>query len=96
MILGTSEVNLCKSYLYCKMENIWHKVQNCKRCGAKKTVKKCQWGHPTKEAYDSGEWVIMGCCMQPITSRWACTKCEWKYYHPEDIPGYMFIEEEIF
>ena len=77
-------------------EYIWHKVQNCKKCGAKKTVKKCLWGHPTKEAYDSGEWAIMGCCMHPITSRWACTKCEWKYYHPEDIPGYMFIEEEIF
>ena len=22
-------------------EYLWHKVQNCKRCGAKKTVKKC-------------------------------------------------------
>ena len=58
-------------------EYLWHKVQNCKRCGAKKTVKKCLWGHPTK-----------------VRSRWACTKCEWKYYHPQDIPEWMFIGAE--
>ena len=75
-------------------EYLWHKVQNCKRCGAKKTVKKCLWGHPTQEAFESGEWAIMGCCMEPVRSRWACTKCEWKYYHPEDIPEYMFIGAE--
>ena len=40
-------------------EYLWHKVQNSKKCGAKKTMKKCQWGHPTKEAFQSGEWGIM-------------------------------------
>ena len=72
----------------------WHKVQNCKRCGAKKTVKKCLWGHPTQEAFESGEWAIMGCCMERVRSRWACTKCEWKYYHPQDLPEYIFIGAE--
>ena len=77
-------------------EYLWHKVQNCRRCGAKKTVKKCLWGHPTQEAFESGEWAIMGCCMEPVRSRWACTKCEWKYYHPGNIHAaykcYVFVE----
>ena len=60
----------------------------------KKTVKKCLWGHPTQEAFESGEWAIMGCCMEPVRSRWACTKCEWKYYHPQDIPEYMYVGAE--
>ena len=51
-------------------------------------------GHPTQEAFESGEWAIMGCCMEPVRSRWACTKCEWKYYHPQDIPEWMFIGAE--
>tara|TARA_B100000900_G_C20211966_1_gene566229 strand:- start:485 stop:592 length:108 start_codon:yes stop_codon:yes gene_type:complete len=29
----------------------------------KKTIKKCLWGHLTKEAFESGEWAIMGYCM---------------------------------
>ena len=47
-----------------------------------------------KEAFESGEWAIMGCCMERVRSRWACTKCEWKYYHPQDIPEYMYIGAE--
>ena len=52
-------------------EYLWHKVQNCKRCGAKKTVKNCLWGHPSPEAFESGEWAIMGCSKEIPESRWA-------------------------
>ena len=75
-------------------EYLWHKVQNCKRCGAKKTVKNCLWGHPGPEAFESGEWAIMGFTKEIPESRWACTKCNWRYYHPADIPEYMLIEGE--
>lgn len=52
-------------------EYLWHKVQNCKRCGTKKTVKNCLWGHPGPEAFESGEWAIMGCSKEIPESRWA-------------------------
>ena len=95
MILGTFGVSLWKICLYCRMVNIYGiKFKIVKDVVLKKTVKKCFWGHPTQEAFESGEWAIMGCCMERVRSRWACTKCEWKYYHPQDIPENMYIGAE--
>ena len=63
---------------------MWHKIQNCPMCKAKKSIKPCLFGMPTAEVAHSGKWAIMGCTLEDPSPKWACVECNYKIYYPPD------------
>ena len=62
----------------------WHKIQNCPKCKAKKSIKPCLWGMPSAEVAYSGKYAIMGCSLEIPMAKWACAECDYKIYYPPD------------
>ena len=62
----------------------WHKIQNCPKCKAKKSIKPCLWGMPTAEVAYSGKYAIMGCSLEVPMAKWACIEFDYKIYYPPD------------
>ena len=62
----------------------WHKIQNCPKCKAKKSIKPCIWGMPSAEDGTSGKYAIMGCSLEIPSAKWACLKCNYRIYYPPD------------
>ena len=62
----------------------WHKIYNCPRYKAKKSIKPCICAMPCAEDGTSSKYAIMGCSLEILSAKWPCLKCDHRIYFPPD------------